>query len=313
MTDRHLHRRGLLLGAGGALCWSVGGLLVRAVEGAGSWQTVFWRALFFGLTILAVLAWRYRGRLVEPFSAIGRTGIVAAVLLACANTFFIIALGYTTIANVLVLQATGPLFAALLGRVFLGERVPARLWLVIAVSSLGMLYIFSDSLGSVSLVGDALGLAIALVFAGNIVATRSGRGVDMFPAVALAAAISTVVAFVVVCFGAGSPGSSGPAALAVSGRDFAVMVALGVIQLGLGFVLFTTATRYISAAEAMVLTLLETIAGPLWAWLAIGERPGDHALIGGAIVLAALACNAALASRAGPADNPATRATGPTT
>lgn len=308
MTDRHLHRRGLLLGAGGALCWSVGGLLVRNVESAGSWQTVFWRALFFGLTILAVLAWRYRGRLVAPFRAIGRTGIVAAVLLACANTFFIIALGYTTIANVLVLQATGPLFAALLGRIFLGETVPPRLWLVIAVSSLGMLYIFSDSLGSVSLIGDALGLAIAFVFAGNIVATRSGRGVDMFPAVALAALITVIASLVVVGVNAGSP-----MALAVSGRDFAIMIALGVVQLGLGFVLFTTATRYISAAEAMVLTLLETIAGPLWAWLAIGERPGDHALIGGAIVLAALACNTALASRAGPSDSPAAPTTKPMT
>ena len=80
MTDRHLHRRGLLLGAGGALCWSVGGLLVRNVEGAGSWQIVFWRALFFGLTILAVLVWRYRGRLVE-------LGPVKAVCAAPAHPY----------------------------------------------------------------------------------------------------------------------------------------------------------------------------------------------------------------------------------
>jgi drug/metabolite transporter (DMT)-like permease len=305
MTDRHLHRRGLLLGAGGALCWSVGGLLVRSVEQAESWQIVFWRALFFGLTILAVLAWRYRGRLIAPFRAIGRVGILAAVLLASANTFFIVALGYTTIANVLVLQATGPLFAALLGRVFLGESVPLRLWLVIAISSLGMLYIFSDSLGTVSLIGDALGLGIALVFAGNIVATRSKSGTDMVPAVALAALITIVASFAVVAAKTG-----GPMGLAVSGRDFAIMVALGMFQLGLGFLLFTAVTRHVTAAEAMLLTLLETIAGPLWAWLAIGERPGDHALIGGAIVLAALVVNAALASRAATADNPATRATG---
>jgi drug/metabolite transporter (DMT)-like permease len=300
MTDRHVHRHGLLLGAGGALCWSVGGLLARAAESAGSWQIVFWRALFFGLTIMAVLGWRYRGGLVKPFRAIGRTGIIAAVLLACANTFFIIAIGYTTIANVLVLQATGPLFAALLGRLFLGEAVPARLWFVIALSTAGMLYMFADSLGGISLVGDALGLAIALVFAGNIVATRHGRANDMFPSVALAALISVVVALGVTTVAAGSP-----AALAVSGRNLAICAALGMFQLGLGFLLFTSATRYISAAEAMLLTLLETITGPLWVWLAIGERPTDRAFAGGVIVLAALALNAALALRAKPPDNPA--------
>jgi len=298
MTERRLHRQGLLLAAAGALCWSVGGLLVRATEGAGTWQIVFWRAVFFAATILAVLLWRYRGRIVEPFLAIGWNGIAAAGMLATANTCFILAISYTTIANVLVLQATGPLFAALLGRAFLGEAVPFRLWIVIGACTAGMLYMFANALGSVSIIGDALGLTIALVMAGNIVATRHGRSVDMFPAVAIAGLIAVIISFVVITFKAGSP-----LAIDVSGRDLAILVALGVFQLGIGFLLFTSATRLITAAEAMLLTLLETITGPIWVWLAIGERPTDRALVGGCIVLGALAINAALALRAEPPDN----------
>lgn len=295
MTDRQLHRQGLLLATAGALCWSLGGLLVRSAEGAGTWHIVLWRAAFFAATITAVLLWRYRGALVAPFLAIGPIGVVAAILLACANTFFIVALGYTTVANVLVLQATGPLFAALLARIFLHERVPMRLWLVIAACGSGMIYMFQDSLGGASLIGDALGLGIALVFAGNIVATRHRRSVDMFPAVALAAIISTVTAFAVIVTTQGTP-----TAVLIEGRYLAICAILGILQLGLGFLFFTTATRMISAAEATLLTLLETIAGPLLVWLVIDERPTDRALIGAVVVLGALAVNAALTLRGEP-------------
>jgi drug/metabolite transporter (DMT)-like permease len=127
---------------------------------------------------------------------------------------------------------------------------------------------------------------VPLAFAAQVaVLRRYGAEVDMLPTVMIAGIISIALAL--------------PLAwpLEATGRDVAVLALMGAFQLALGCALMTLAVRHLAAAEIGLFALLETILGPIWVWIGIGERPSDLALLGALIVVGALAANAALGAR----------------
>jgi drug/metabolite transporter (DMT)-like permease len=206
-------------------------------------------------------------------------------------TCFIVALTLTTVANVLVVSSLGPLCTALLAWFMLREPIPARSWLAIVAASLGMGAMFGAGFTADDprhVAGLALALTIPIAGAINIVVLRkSAAHLDLMPAVMLGALISAVVTL--------------PFALpfAASARDLLVLGVLGVFQLGVPCLLLVLVSRTLTAPEIALLALLEVLLGPLWTWLGAGEVPAGTTLLGGAIVLAALAGNevAALAER----------------
>src|SRR6185437_16676304 len=123
-------------------------------------------------------------------------------------------------------------------------------------------------------------LLMTTSFAATLVITRHKRDVSMAPATCLSQVLVLLVA---------APLSSPSAA---SGRDAALMVALGVGQIGLGLVFLTIGGRLIPAAEVALITLLEVVLGPLWVWAFLSEQPGVATLLGGAVVLGAVAVQA---------------------
>jgi drug/metabolite transporter (DMT)-like permease len=114
-SRRQAHRRGALLMAGATLCWAMAGMLVRNLDLEDSWEITFWRSLFMTAFILGVLALRYRGATFQRIRAVGLPGFIAGALWALMYVCFILALGYTTVANVLVLASVTPFTSALLG------------------------------------------------------------------------------------------------------------------------------------------------------------------------------------------------------
>ncbi|GHD14364.1 membrane protein [Tianweitania populi] len=271
-------RSGVLLIFLSALFWSFGGTLVRFVETPDSWAIVVWRSLWATLFLLGFMIWRdgLRGTL-RLFHAMGVPGVVVALCFAVASSCFVIAVAYTTIANVLLINAGVPLLAALIGWMVYRERVSLPTWIAIAAVILGVGVMVSDGLGGeVSLIGNAVALLNAIVFAIATVVTRRYASVRMTPATCLGTAFAGIFAAMQV------------SSLAVSPHDFAFLFAFGALNLGLGLSLFASGARLVPAALAALLGTLETVLGPIWVWLVHAEVPSGRTLIGGAIVFAAL-------------------------
>lgn len=275
--------RGLLLMIGAGLCWSTGGMLVRLTSLGDGWEIVFWRSLFMVLTVAVFLVFQHRGRVAVKVAAVGRWGVVTGFFLALTFIFFILALTRTTVANTLVTMSLSPFAAALFGWLCLREHVPARTWAAMAAAMAGMTVMVADSLQGGGVDGMLIALGVPVAFSVNvIILRRHAAAADMVPTVAIAGLISMALVL--------------PLALPLeaSGHDVAILAVMGMVQLGFGCMFMTMATRHLSAAEVGLLALLETTLGPVWAWLAVGERPTDFALLGGLIVVGALALNEAL-------------------
>jgi drug/metabolite transporter (DMT)-like permease len=269
----------MLLVAGAATLWSTGGLIARLVT-TDAWTTTMWRSLFSAAFLLLVVGLVRRQGVVAQWRAVGWPGLVVAGCMATASTCFILALARTSVANVLILMSVGPWVAGLLGWVLLGERVLLRTWLTMGLALGGVVIMVSDSYGAGRVSGDALAIAMASVFAIATVLVRRHPEIQMTPAASLSAVIAGLAVLPMA-----SP-------LATGSRDIALLALFGVGQFGAGFLLFMAGARLIPAAETSLIGMLETVLGPLWVWLLLGERPGAVALAGGALILSALVTNA---------------------
>ena len=262
------------------VCWSIAGILTRQSSIANGWEVTFWRSFYTAL-FLAVILGAWHGRMaLSRIRAMGVPGLVSGILFSIMFTCFMLALTRTSTANTLVLTSTSPFYAALLGWIFLRERVPPRTWIAMSCAFAGIFLMFGASLDSGSLTGNLIALMVPLAFGFNIITIRrSGHATDMIPTVLLGGVISALVTL--------------PFALpfTATGQDQLLMLTLGVVQLGIGCVLMTRAARYLRASELGLLSLLETILGPLWTWMGVGETPTRSTLIGGAIVIGALLAN----------------------
>ncbi len=274
------HRKGIALMVGATLCWAAAGILVRNMEVTDGWKIAFWRSLFMTAFLLVVLSLRHGAWLAKLVYAMGWPGGVSGLLFAGMRISFILALSLTTVANTLVVGSISPFVAALCGRLFLGEKVAARTWLAMIAAIGGITMMFFDALSGGGWAGNLIALCIPLGFGANVVILRKNRAaVDMMPSVLLAGIFSMLIAL--------------PFALplSVSTRDLALLSIMGVVQLGAGLLLMMVAVRHLASAEIGLLSILEIIFGTLSVWVLIGERPSQAALIGGGIVIAALAAN----------------------
>jgi len=274
-------RRGALLVACAAVCWSSGGLIARLVT-TSPWTTSLWRSLFASLFLVVVLWIARRRSILAQWRDGGRPVVAVAVCMALASTCFLFSLAHTSVANTLILISTGPYVAGLLGWLWLGERVAPRTWLTMGVALAGAVIMVSASYSRGTIVGDLLALVMATSFAIATVLVRRYPETPMAPASALA---TTLTALVALPFS--EPLETGP-------RDLALLALFGVGNYGTGFLLFMAGARSIPAAQSALVGMLETVLGPLWVWLVLNERPGAATLMGGALILAALLANTLL-------------------
>lgn len=263
--------------------WSMAGVLTRSIERAGAFEIAFWRSSFAALFVAAALAALQGAGAWRALRAAGTVGLVSGAMWAVMFTAFIVALNLTTTANVLVTNSIGAFLTALLAWLVLREPVPARTWAAIALATAGMAVMFGAGLQAGDgrhLAGMLIALSIPVAGAINIIMLRhSAARIDLMPAVLLGALFSAAVTL--------------PWALPFTAtpRDFAVLAALGVFQLGLPCMLLVLASRTLRAPEIALLGLLEVVLGPLWAWLGAGEVPAGATIAGGIVILTAVAGN----------------------
>lgn len=277
---------GAWLVVGSAVVWSFGGAIARFLPGLDSWTVIFWRSAFACAFLLAFLFIRDGRRGFSAFRDMGWPGLTVALCFTTASISFVTALQYTTVANVVLIDASVPLVAALISWLVLGEKIAPATWAAIAAVIIGVVIMVSDSLGDRgSMIGNLLAGVIALVFAVATVTTRRYAGVRMTPAVAVATALAALIAFTQ----AGS--------LNVSPAQMSWLFAFGALNLGLGMAFFVTGARLIPAPNAALFGTLETVLGPFWVWLIHNEATSPRVLFGGAIVLIALFTHLALERR----------------
>ena len=276
---------GVLMVLLGSVCFSTGGLILRGFTTADGWQILFYRSLPYCALVLAFVAARNRGRVVEPLQSVGWHGPLLGLAIAGSSVFYIFAVQHTTVANVLFTFSSAPFIAALLARWLLGERVGLATWLAMAAAGAGVGLMVADGLGSGGLTGNLLALGMALSFALIIVIVRRAQGLDMVPATVWGALVSALI------------GGLLADSFAISGRDLWLCVLFGTVNMGAGIVLVTTGARYVPAAQVALLGLAEAVLAPVWVWLGVGEVPSGLTLLGGAIVLAAVAGQASAAAR----------------
>lgn len=282
--------------AAAGLCWSTAGIIVRNLP-LGGWEVTFWRSAIMAVAALPVLIFHYRRQRVDA-DAPKLALIASGILLAATFVFFILALAHANVANVLIVMSSAPFLTAIIGRIFIGERVAAVTWVAIAIAVAGIALTVIDSLSSHGWIGALLAFLTALCFSINTTIVRRHKQSGMLPSIFLAGLISALFAL--------------PFALPLQAglSDAVPLVFLACVQLGLGLVLFTFGARHVPGAQAGLIALIEPVLGPIWVWLAFAERPGDFGLIGGALVIAAILLNAAMGMRRRQQVSPIIAATG---
>lgn len=261
-----------------ALVWSFGGAIARFLDIDDMWTVVFWRSSWAAAFLIGFMIWRDGlAGMLDMTRRMGLPGLAVAICFATASTSFVVALSYTTVANIVLMQAGVPLLAALMGWIVFRENVSLPTWIAIAAVISGVAIMVSDSIdGAVSPIGDGLALLIAVAFSTATVITRRFAHVRMTPATCVGTVIAAAFA------------ATQASAFMVATPDMAWLFAFGALNLGLGLALFATGARLIPAAFAALLGTLETVLGPVWVWLIHGETPSARTILGGAVIFAAL-------------------------
>ncbi len=259
-----------------AILWSLGGLFIKMI----SWNPVAIAGLRSLIAMVIIVAYVRHPHFTWSFPQIG-----GAIAYAVTVTLFVIATKLTTAANAILLQYTAPLYVAFLGAWFLGERTRWFDWVIILIVLSGMALFFFDHLTPGNQLGNGCAIVSGISFAFFVLFMRKQRNESPFETVILGNLFTGLIGLPFMF-------ESMPDA-----RSWMGLVFLGVIQLGLSYVLYSEAIRHVTALEATLIPGLEPILNPIWVFLVLAERPGKWALIGGFIVLISVTLRSLIAIR----------------
>tara|TARA_B100001057_G_C22797846_1_gene930379 strand:- start:95 stop:973 length:879 start_codon:yes stop_codon:yes gene_type:complete len=260
----------------GALSLSFGGLIVKSFEGATLWQILFWRSLFFTLTVLAFLIITYKKKTLESFYTSGLPGVFGGVILSFGFCGYVFAMYNTTVANTNFIISLQILFLAIFGFFFLKEKINAVTLISIILAMTGVLIMVGNSLTPGELSGNLAAFTMPITFAVLIMIVRKYPTVDMVPAQFVAGISSCLIGYLL------------SNKIMISPNDIFLGFLAGFFQVGFGFIFITIGARTTPSAMVGIIMLSESVLGPIWAFLFVSERPSAFGLIGGAIILFAV-------------------------
>jgi len=286
------HKYGVLFVFAAGVLWSTVGLGIRLIEDATVWQILLYRSISLTLFLYVVIRVRSGESPFVQARRIGFPAVIAGLSLVAAYSGGIYSIQNTSVANAMLIFATAPFMAAVLGWMVLREPVRIATWIAIAIAIGGIGIMVADKSGGVALKGSLAALGSAFGFAVFTVALRWGRTGEMLPAVFLSGLFAIAITFG-VCQLSGL-------SVVLSLHDGSVAMGMGLFQVGAGLILYTLGSRSLPAAELALLSLAEVLLGPLWVWLFLGETASLNTLIGGTILLVAIAGNALSGKRRKP-------------
>lgn len=267
---------------------SFGGLIIRNMEQADAWQINFYRALSLIAAIALILLFQHGRGTLGHVRKIGRAGLLGGAMLAVAGITFLQALTHTTVANTLFTLSAIPFITAALARIFLKESLQRATLITMLLAAVGIIVMVAEGIGLGSGYGNAMALVTAVCFAGFAVIVRHNRRIDMLPTMLVSAAIIAAVSLAVRWDDLG-----------ITLNDLLLCLLWGGLLSGVANWFFIIASRHLVAAEVTLFMLLEFCLGPLWVWLFIGEQPTEWTILGGLLVIAAVALRAGIELKAG--------------
>ena len=260
----------------GALSLSFGGLIVKSFEGATLWQILFWRSLFFSLTVLTFLIITYKSKVLKSFHDSGLPGFIGGLILSIGFCGYVFAMYNTTVANTNFIISLQILFLAIFGFFFLKEKINLITLISIILAMSGVLLMVGNSLSPGELSGNLAAFTMPITFAVLIMIVRKFPSVDMVPAQFVAGVSSCLI------------GLSLSPTIMISPHDIFLGFLAGFFQIGFGFIFITIGARTTPSAMVGIIMLSESVLGPIWAFLFVNEIPSLYGLIGGAIILFAV-------------------------
>jgi drug/metabolite transporter (DMT)-like permease len=264
------HRAGIALVVAAAVAWSTAPFFTRLLP-FDSWTILFWRGLFGGGVIAAILV------VMQGRAGMGKSGWLVASLSTLGMVCFIPALQLTSVSNVAIIITTGPFVAAALAWIWLREVARLRTLLASLPALCGVVIIVGDARASFDVLGIGLACLMTLAIAAMTVAVRQHKNTPMVAAAALSNVLGSIVSI---------PFAHGIAS--VTGTDLVILALFGFFQVGLGLSLFVLGSRLLPSGQASLIATLETPLMPFWVWLAFQEIPGLRALLGGVLVMGAV-------------------------
>ena len=252
---------------------SFGGVIIRFMESSSAWQITGYRSITFSLAILLYILIKYKKDTPHAFKKIGHSGILIALILGFSNTCFVWGMSTTTVSNAVFIMSTGPLFAAICSYFFLKRKIGKKTFIAIAGSMFGITIMFSGGMESSNYIGNIIILGVPIGFAFQLTILNYNSHIDFMPATFLGGVFSSLIGFIFM------------ANLDISTHDLLLCLFMGAFQVGIGFMLITIGSRYIPPHRAALFLLMEPVLAPIWAFLGVGEIPGQTEMLGGLIVL----------------------------
>ena len=277
MTD---YKKAVLMIILGGICLSTLGIGTRMMQTAEGLQIVFYRAVGLAIFSTCCLAWSYKGNIFLAFKESGWVGFVAGLFFSIASVTVVLALIHTTVANAMFVISLAPLFTAVFAWLILAERVTLHTSIAIFVAILGVAIIVSGALSTQGMVGIVYAFLMAIFYALFNVSLRVGKDVNMIPAMCWSS--YTLIIFL----GLYLPSLSVPL------HDIAIALSLGFFQIGLGAILLIAGSKHVPAAQLALLAMLEVVFSPVWVWIGVGETPSIQTMLGGIIIMLAVAYQA---------------------
>lgn len=270
------HLRGLLITALGVLFVVPDSLFVRLIDGDAV-SIAFWRGIIGGGAILTGVLIAQGTSGFRAVARTGRAGLLYTVLIGASAPGFVIAVSWTSVANVVFILASMPVFAAIFSRIFMAEPISRRMiWTMLGVfAGLAVIAGGSGETEGAHWSGDLVALAVSACMAGALSAARQLRQVSMIPAIPVAMLGASLLIWPLA--------TPGP----VWSVNWPLILGHGAF-ISVSTCLLTLGPRYISSAEVSLLILLESVLAPLLVWAVVGEDPGRWAILGGAVVIGAL-------------------------
>ena len=260
----------------GAVSLSFGGLIVKSFEGATLWQILFWRSVFFSITVLVFLIITYKKKIFNSFYLSGLPGFIAGVILSLGFCGYVIAMYSTTVANTNFIISLQILFLAIFGYFFLKEKISSITLFSIILAIVGVFIMVGNSLTPGEFTGNLAAFSMPITFAVLIIVVRKYPSIDMVPAQFVAGICCCIIGYFF------------STKIMISYHDIFLGFLAGFFQIGFGFIFITIGARTTPSAMVGIIMLSESVLGPLWAFLFVSERPSIFSLVGGATILLAV-------------------------
>ena len=260
----------------GACCLSFGGLIVKSFEGATLWQILFWRSVFFSITVLTFLLFNYKLKFFRSIQKSGIPGLIGGIILSIGYAGYVFAMYNTTVANTNFIIQTQTIFLAIFGYLFLKEKISKLTLSSIVLAFAGIILMVGSSLSPGQMQGNIIAFVMPISFAVLILTVRKYPDIDMVPLQLVAGVGAMIIGYLL------SP------KILISYHDIFLGFIAGFFQIGFGFILITIGARSTKSAMVGIIMLTEAVLGPLWAWVFLNENPPLVVLAGGIIVISAV-------------------------